>query len=129
MKSADLIRQLTSDGWYLTHIVGSHHQFRHPTKPGKVTVPHPKKAALCYIPSISSLATRSTRTASRSRIFPDAFPLPMTGRTFRPTRRRLSKLTLPTESLFPNHPVRSAGFIILSIRAASGCWLISTCHA
>lgn len=43
MKGADLIRQLTSDGWYLTHIVGSHHQFRHPTKPGKVTVPHPKK--------------------------------------------------------------------------------------
>ncbi|WP_338022285.1 type II toxin-antitoxin system HicA family toxin [Aminiphilus circumscriptus] len=24
--------------------VGSHHHFKHPTKPGKVTVKHPKKA-------------------------------------------------------------------------------------
>ena len=24
-------------------MVSSHHQFKHPTKPGKVTVPHPKK--------------------------------------------------------------------------------------
>jgi predicted RNA binding protein YcfA (HicA-like mRNA interferase family) len=22
---------------------GSHHQFKHPTKPGRVTVPHPKR--------------------------------------------------------------------------------------
>ena len=43
MKSADLIRQLKDDGWVLAHTVGSHHQFKHPTKPGKVTVPHPKK--------------------------------------------------------------------------------------
>jgi predicted RNA binding protein YcfA (HicA-like mRNA interferase family) len=27
---------------YLVHTAGSHHQFRHMTKPGKVTVPHPK---------------------------------------------------------------------------------------
>ncbi|MBZ8140637.1 hypothetical protein CLD22_12085 [Rubrivivax gelatinosus] len=31
------------DGWFLVHTVGSHQQFKHPTKPGKVTVPHPKK--------------------------------------------------------------------------------------
>ena len=43
MKSADLIRMLKADGWELVHTVGSHHQFRHPAKPGKVTVPHPKK--------------------------------------------------------------------------------------
>ena len=43
MKSADLIRQLKADGWVLVYVVGSHHQFKHPTKPGKVTVPHPKK--------------------------------------------------------------------------------------
>ena len=42
MKSADLIKQLKADGWVLVHVVGSHHQFKHPTKPGKVTVPHPK---------------------------------------------------------------------------------------
>jgi len=43
MKSAELIKQLKADGWYLVHVVGSHHQFKHPAKAGKVTVPHPKK--------------------------------------------------------------------------------------
>ena len=43
MKSADLIRLLKADGWKLAHTVGSHHQFKHAAKPGKVTVPHPKK--------------------------------------------------------------------------------------
>jgi predicted RNA binding protein YcfA (HicA-like mRNA interferase family) len=31
------------DGWYLVHTVGSHQQYKHPTKKGRVTVPHPKK--------------------------------------------------------------------------------------
>ena len=43
MNSAKLIKQIKHDGWYLIHIVGSHHQFKHPTKQGKVTIPHPKK--------------------------------------------------------------------------------------
>ena len=43
MKSGDLIKELKADGWKLMHTVGSHHQFKHPVKPGKVTVPHPKK--------------------------------------------------------------------------------------
>lgn len=43
MKSADIIKLIKTDGWYLVHVVGSHHQFKHPSKPGKVTVPHPKK--------------------------------------------------------------------------------------
>jgi len=30
---------LTDDGWVQTTQKGSHRQFRHPTKPGKVTVP------------------------------------------------------------------------------------------
>lgn len=34
---------LKADGWELVHVKGSHHQFKHPTKPGKVTVPHPRK--------------------------------------------------------------------------------------
>jgi predicted RNA binding protein YcfA (HicA-like mRNA interferase family) len=46
MKSIDIIRRLKADGWYLVHAVGSHHQFKHPSKPGKVTVPHPKKDLL-----------------------------------------------------------------------------------
>ena len=43
MQSRQIIKQLTEDGWYLVHVVGSHHQYKHPTKTGKVTVPHPKK--------------------------------------------------------------------------------------
>jgi predicted RNA binding protein YcfA (HicA-like mRNA interferase family) len=43
MKSADIIKRLRADGWYWVHTVGSHHQFKHPFKPGKVTVPHPRK--------------------------------------------------------------------------------------
>ncbi len=43
MKSADLIRLLEADGWTLDRVRGSHHVFRHPTQPGIVVVPHPKK--------------------------------------------------------------------------------------
>jgi len=42
MKSAEVIKLLKADGWYVFNIRGSHHQFKHPSKPGKVTVPHPK---------------------------------------------------------------------------------------
>jgi predicted RNA binding protein YcfA (HicA-like mRNA interferase family) len=40
--SKDLIKLVEKDGWYLVN-VGSHHQFKHSTKKGKVTIPHPKK--------------------------------------------------------------------------------------
>ncbi|MCX4160078.1 MULTISPECIES: type II toxin-antitoxin system HicA family toxin [Paraburkholderia] len=43
MNSAILIKQIKADGWFLVHTVGSHQQFKHLSKPGKVTVPHPKK--------------------------------------------------------------------------------------
>jgi predicted RNA binding protein YcfA (HicA-like mRNA interferase family) len=42
MKSSDIITRLKRDGWLLHHVKGSHHQYKHPDKPGKVTVPHPK---------------------------------------------------------------------------------------
>lgn len=38
MKVADLLRALQSDGWYLVATRGSHRQFRHHSKPGRVTV-------------------------------------------------------------------------------------------
>jgi len=34
---------MEADGWVLVHTKGSHFQYRHPDKPGRVTVPHPKK--------------------------------------------------------------------------------------
>jgi len=43
MKSEEIIKRLKQDGWILHHIKGDHHQFKHPEKSGKVTVPHPKK--------------------------------------------------------------------------------------
>lgn len=43
MDSREIIKALKSDGWYQVGIVGSHHHFKHPTKKGKVTVPHPRK--------------------------------------------------------------------------------------
>ena len=38
MKFRDLIKMLQDDGWYLAQTEGSHRQFRHPNKRGKVTV-------------------------------------------------------------------------------------------
>ena len=43
MNSRDIISKLKADGWFLDRVKGSHHGFKHPTKPGLVTVPHPKK--------------------------------------------------------------------------------------
>jgi predicted RNA binding protein YcfA (HicA-like mRNA interferase family) len=43
MKSADVIRALLADGWTQVAQKGSHTQFKHPTRPGRVTVPHPKR--------------------------------------------------------------------------------------
>lgn len=43
MKSRDLIKMVEEDGWYEVAVKGSHHQFKHPAKRGRVTIPHPKK--------------------------------------------------------------------------------------
>jgi len=43
MNSRDLTRRLEADGWVLARTKGSHRQYRHPSKPGLVTVPHPKR--------------------------------------------------------------------------------------
>ncbi len=43
MDSRDVIRRLRREGWQLVRTKGSHHQFKHPQRPGLVTVPHPKR--------------------------------------------------------------------------------------
>jgi predicted RNA binding protein YcfA (HicA-like mRNA interferase family) len=43
MMSADLIRVLVKTGWIVDRVRGSHHVFIHPSRPGIVVVPHPKK--------------------------------------------------------------------------------------
>ncbi|MCX5737537.1 MAG: type II toxin-antitoxin system HicA family toxin [Proteobacteria bacterium] len=43
MDSRRVIQKLKEDGWFEVAQKGSHVQFKHGTKPGRVTVPHPKK--------------------------------------------------------------------------------------
>jgi predicted RNA binding protein YcfA (HicA-like mRNA interferase family) len=43
MHSREVIKQLQKDGWYEVNQVGSHKQFKHPAKKGRVTVPHPNR--------------------------------------------------------------------------------------
>jgi predicted RNA binding protein YcfA (HicA-like mRNA interferase family) len=43
MTSNDLIRDMQRAGWQLDRVNGSHHIFKHPSRPGIVVVPHPKK--------------------------------------------------------------------------------------
>ncbi|HUP03413.1 MAG TPA: type II toxin-antitoxin system HicA family toxin [Bryobacteraceae bacterium] len=38
MKIRDVLKALRDDGWILKNQEGSHRQFAHPSKPGKVTV-------------------------------------------------------------------------------------------
>jgi predicted RNA binding protein YcfA (HicA-like mRNA interferase family) len=39
VKVRDVIRLLEEDGWNLARTRGSHHQYKHPVKPGLVTIP------------------------------------------------------------------------------------------
>jgi predicted RNA binding protein YcfA (HicA-like mRNA interferase family) len=43
LSSRDVIRLLERAGWQEVRTTGSHHHFRHATRPGTVTVPHPVK--------------------------------------------------------------------------------------
>ena len=41
--SREVLRLLRRDGWMLRNVSGSHHQFTHPDKPGRVTLKHPSR--------------------------------------------------------------------------------------
>lgn len=43
LDSQSIIKALLADGWREVSQSGSHKQFKHPTKPGRVTVPHTRK--------------------------------------------------------------------------------------
>jgi predicted RNA binding protein YcfA (HicA-like mRNA interferase family) len=38
MKIRDVIKLIEDDGWYLVVTQGSHRQYKHPTKSGRVTI-------------------------------------------------------------------------------------------
>jgi predicted RNA binding protein YcfA (HicA-like mRNA interferase family) len=39
VKVRDIIKLIEKDGWYWVRTKGSHHQYKHSTKPGLVTIP------------------------------------------------------------------------------------------
>lgn len=42
MKVRDVMKRVEDDGWYYIGSTGSHRQYKHPTKKGRVTIPgHP----------------------------------------------------------------------------------------
>ncbi len=43
MDSREVLRILKKDGWYRVRVTGDHWHFKHDTKSGIVTVPHPSK--------------------------------------------------------------------------------------
>ncbi len=55
MKTSEVIRLLEDEGWRLWRTRGSHRQYKHPSRPGKVTIPgkpsstiHPKTLASIF---------------------------------------------------------------------------------
>lgn len=38
MKIRDVIKVIEADGWYIIVTRGSHRQYKHPVKPGRVTI-------------------------------------------------------------------------------------------
>ncbi len=38
MKLKELVKRVENDGWVLVRTKGSHRQFKHPSKPGTVTI-------------------------------------------------------------------------------------------
>jgi len=38
MKVRDIIKMIEDDGWYIVATRGSHRQYKHHTKPGRVTI-------------------------------------------------------------------------------------------
>lgn len=51
--SREVIALILADGWFEVNVVGSHHQYKHPTKKGRVTVKHPDKDIPC--PTLKSI--------------------------------------------------------------------------
>jgi predicted RNA binding protein YcfA (HicA-like mRNA interferase family) len=50
MKISEILRLLQDDGWFLVATRGSHRQYKHPVKPGRVTVPGSQVMMLRPVP-------------------------------------------------------------------------------
>ena len=57
MRFREVDRMLKDDRWYVSDISGSHYQYKHPTKHGKVSVPnHPGDIHKSIVKSIRKQA-------------------------------------------------------------------------
>lgn len=55
MRFGEADRMLKDDEWYVSYISGSHYPYKHPTKPGKVSVPnHPGDIPKSIVKSIQN---------------------------------------------------------------------------
>ncbi len=43
MTPREMESRIKADNWFLVKVEGSHHHYKHPTKPGKVTIPFHKQ--------------------------------------------------------------------------------------
>ena len=43
MHTRKIMKALEKAGWELTRVKGDHHIYKHPTRPGIVVLPHPKR--------------------------------------------------------------------------------------
>jgi predicted RNA binding protein YcfA (HicA-like mRNA interferase family) len=43
VSSREIMKVLKVNGWEEVSVRGSHHQFKHPTIAGRITIPHPRK--------------------------------------------------------------------------------------
>ena len=58
MKVRDVIKLIEQDGWHLVTTQGSHRQYKHSTKPGRVTVSgHPRDDV--HPKTLKSILTRA----------------------------------------------------------------------
>ena len=56
-KAIELEKLILKDGWYFVRQVGSHKQYKHPTKPGTVTIPfHSKEVSIIVEHSVRKQA-------------------------------------------------------------------------
>jgi predicted RNA binding protein YcfA (HicA-like mRNA interferase family) len=46
MKVREIVRLIEADGWYRIKARGGHRQYKHPVKPGRVTIPGQMRADL-----------------------------------------------------------------------------------
>ncbi|MEO6043407.1 MAG: type II toxin-antitoxin system HicA family toxin [Tepidiformaceae bacterium] len=61
MKVREVVTLLQRDGWCLHSIQGSHRQFKHPRKPGRVTVPGHRSKDLA-VGTLSSILRQAQLT-------------------------------------------------------------------